>query len=189
MSELRRFRALDLFSFNPINLDRLTETYNLSFYLNYMATWPDLFLVQHAPSSPTAITQFNSLSLHHHHRGSREGRMMGYLMGKLEGRRTDWHSHVTAITVSPEYRRLGVARGMMDGFELSSDQCYLLGFWVNGRHAGYFVDLFVRTTNRVAIGMYEQFGYSVYRRVKGYYHGGTRGKKHEDEDAFGTNIR
>lgn len=53
------------------------------------------------------------------------------------------------------------------------------------RHSGYFVDLFVRTTNRVAIGMYEQFGYSVYRRVKGYYHGGTGGKKHEDEDAFG----
>jgi N-terminal acetyltransferase B complex catalytic subunit len=57
---------------------------------------------------------------------------------------------------------------------------------VNGRHLGYFVDLFVRTTNRVAIGMYEQFGYSVYRRVKGYYHTGTGGKKHEDEDAFGT---
>ena len=55
-----------------------------------------------------------------------EGRMMGYLMGKLEGRGKDWHSHVTAITVSPEYRRLGVARGMMDGFELSSDQYVLL---------------------------------------------------------------
>ena len=125
MSELRRFRALDLFSFNPINLDRLTETYNLSFYLNYMATWPDLFLVQHAPSSisPTPLAnQMHSLSLQH--KSSREGRMMGYLMGKLEGRGTEWHSHVTAITVSPEYRRLGVAKGMMDGFELSSDQYY-----------------------------------------------------------------
>jgi N-terminal acetyltransferase B complex catalytic subunit len=123
MSELRRFRALDLFSFNPINLDRLTETYNLSFYLNYMATWPDLFLVQHAPSSTstTPITsKLQSLSLQHN--PPREGRMMGYLMGKLEGRGTEWHSHVTAITVSPEYRRLGVAKGMMDGFELSSDQ-------------------------------------------------------------------
>lgn len=50
------------------------------------------------------------------------------------------------------------------------------------RHLGYFVDLFVRTTNRVAIGMYEQFGYSVYRRVKGYYHSSG---KHDDEDAFG----
>ena len=50
------------------------------------------------------------------------------------------------------------------------------------------MDLFVRTTNRVAIGMYEQFGYSVYRRIKGYYHSGTAGKKHEDEDAFGINL-
>lgn len=132
MSELRRFRALDLFSFNPINLDRLTETYNLSFYLNYMATWPDLFLVQHAPSStsPTHITsKLHSLSLQRP--PPREGRMMGYLMGKLEGRGTDWHSHVTAITVSPEYRRLGVARGMMDGFELSSDQYAPWFVWGN----------------------------------------------------------
>ena len=50
---------------------------------------------------------------------------MGYLMGKLEGRGTDWHSHVTAITVSPEYRRLGLAKGMMDGFEQSSDLYHL----------------------------------------------------------------
>jgi N-terminal acetyltransferase B complex catalytic subunit len=47
------------------------------------------------------------------------------------------------------------------------------------------VDLFVRTTNTVAIGMYEQFGYSVYRRVKGYYHSSSSGNRDEDEDAFG----
>ena len=39
--------------------------------------------------------------------------------------------------------------------------------------------------NRVAIGMYEQFGYSVYRRVKSYYHSSGLPGKHEDEDAFG----
>jgi N-terminal acetyltransferase B complex catalytic subunit len=126
MSELRRFRATDLFTYNPINLDRLTETFNLSFYLSYMATWPDLFLVQHAPAAPSTVEQkLQSLSLNPTPSPSSppaQGRMMGYLMGKLEGRGTDWHSHVTAITVSPEYRRLGVARGMMQGFELSSDQ-------------------------------------------------------------------
>jgi len=58
----------------------------------------------------------------------------------------------------------------MQGFELSSDQ-----------HRGYFVDLFVRTTNRVAIGVYEEFGYSVYRRVQRYYQSGGND---EDEDAF-----
>ena len=33
----------------------------------------------------------------------------------------------------------------------------------------YFVDLFVRASNTLAINMYEQFGYVKYRRVLGYY--------------------
>jgi N-terminal acetyltransferase B complex catalytic subunit len=35
----------------------------------------------------------------------------------------------------------------------------------------YFVDLFVRTSNNVAIQMYEKFGYIIYRRVLEYYVG------------------
>jgi len=35
----------------------------------------------------------------------------------------------------------------------------------------YFVDLFVRASNTLAIKMYEKFGYSTYRRVLGYYSG------------------
>lgn len=46
---------------------------------------------------------------------------------------------------------------------------------------GYFVDLFVRVSNTPAIRMYEKVGYSVYRRVLGYYHG-----ENDLEDAFGT---
>ena len=46
------------------------------------------------------------------------------------------------------------------------------------RHGGYFVDLFVRERNALAIGMYRKFGYEVYRRVLGYY--GDNG-----EDAYG----
>lgn len=41
----------------------------------------------------------------------------------------------------------------------------------------FFVDLFVRVSNTLAINMYNAFGYSVYRRVIGYYSG--------EEDAFG----
>lgn len=53
------------------------------------------------------------------------------------------------------------------------------------RHSydGYFVDLFVRVSNSLAIGMYEKFGYSVYRRVLGYY-----SSEKDAEDAFGTII-
>lgn len=43
-------------------------------------------------------------------------------------------------------------------------------------HDAYFVDLFVRVSNTVAISMYRSFGYSVYRTVLQYYSG--------DEDAY-----
>ncbi|PKB99220.1 acyl-CoA N-acyltransferase [Rhizophagus irregularis] len=139
MSELRRFRTTDLFRFN---------NYNISFYLTYLARWPDLFCVQESPS----------------------GTIMGYIMGKAEGRNKDWHGHVTAITVAPEYRRLGLADGMMKLLENVSEKIY----------DGYFVDLFVRVSNKVAIGMYKKFGYSVFRRVNGYYSSGDN----NEEDAF-----
>jgi N-terminal acetyltransferase B complex catalytic subunit len=45
------------------------------------------------------------------------------------------------------------------------------------------VDLFVRPSNQVAVGMYEGLGYSVYRKVAEYYQGG--GKEGQDEDGFG----
>lgn len=86
------------------------------------------------------------------------------------------HGHVTAITVAPEYRRLGLARKMMNLLELVSDDVY----------KGFFVDLYVRCTNDLAIDMYEGFGYSVYRRVEHYYGSLGLGRAAKDEeDAFG----
>ncbi|KAJ3543740.1 hypothetical protein NM688_g5827 [Phlebia brevispora] len=121
-----QLKATDLFKFNNINLDIWTETYGNNFYLSYLARWPDLCYVQAAPS----------------------GRLMSYGLGKAEGLGTEWHGHVTAITVAPEYRRLNLARKMMNMLEHVSDQGY----------KGYFVDLYVRCTNTVAIGMYERLG-------------------------------
>ena len=37
------------------------------------------------------------------------------------------------------------------------------------RHDAYFVDLFVRPSNKVAVGFYEKLGYKVYRSVYQYY--------------------
>ena len=54
-------------------------------------------------------------------------------------------------------------------------QCFDLNF----RKQAYFVDLFVRVSNKVAVDMYKRLGYSVYRRVLDYYSGDP------DEDAFG----
>ncbi|KAJ2916974.1 hypothetical protein MD484_g3440, partial [Candolleomyces efflorescens] len=103
------------------------------------------------------------------------GRMMGYVIGKAEGANQEWHGHVTALTVAPEYRRLGLAGKMMALLETVSDEVY----------KGYFVDLYVRCANNIAINMYEGFGYSVYRRVREYYGSLGAGKGGRDEeDAF-----
>lgn len=62
MTTLRQFTCDDLFRFNGINLDPLTEMYGLSFYLQYLARWPEYFMVAESPS----------------------GNLMGYIMGKSE---------------------------------------------------------------------------------------------------------
>lgn len=47
------------------------------------------------------------------------------------------------------------------------------------RKDAFFVDLFVRMSNNVAVDMYKQLGYVIYRRVLEYYSGDP------DEDAYG----
>ncbi|EFO25246.1 hypothetical protein LOAG_03236 [Loa loa] len=95
------------------------------------------------------------------------GEIMGYVMGKAEGEHEYWHGHVTAVTVAPTYRRLHLAARMMHTLEQISElkKCY-------------FVDLFVRVSNTVAITMYKSLGYVVYRRIIDYYSG------ENDEDAY-----
>lgn len=50
------------------------------------------------------------------------------------------------------------------------------------RKKTYFVDLFVRVSNKRAVDMYHKLNYVVYRRIIGYYSG------ERDEDAFGRFI-
>lgn len=144
MSTVRRFRPSDLFRFNAVNLDKLTETYNLHFYLSYMLQWPEY---QQTVSGPS-------------------GELMSYIIAKAEGSNRDWHGHVSAVTVGPNYRRLGLASKLMRFCEALSQDTYNC----------YYVDLFVRKSNSVAINMYLQFGYVVYRTILQYYSG--------EEDAY-----
>ena len=62
---------------------------------------------------------------------------------------------------------VGLANQLMEGLEEISDSknCY-------------FVDLFVRVSNKIAISFYNKLGYTVYRTVLQYYSG------EQDEDAY-----
>ncbi|KAJ1840849.1 histone-binding protein, partial [Coemansia sp. RSA 486] len=114
------------------------STYDLSFYLSYLSRWPDLFYAAESADGP----------------------LMGYMMGKVEGSNEEWHGHVTALTVAPECRRLGLGRGLMQFLEDASEKTYNC----------YFVDLFVRPSNEIAIEMYRNLGYTLFRQVIDYYY-------------------
>jgi hypothetical protein len=45
MASFRRFQPSDVSRFSKCNLDPLTETYDLNFYLEYYCKWPSLFQV------------------------------------------------------------------------------------------------------------------------------------------------
>lgn len=66
------------------------------------------------------------------------------VFGKVEGTGDKWHGHVTAVTVAPPYRRLRLAEQLMGLLEDVTDK----------QHRAFFVDLFVRVSNAVAIAMY-----------------------------------
>ncbi len=104
-------------------------------------------------------------------------------MGKLESdppyrlfspHYTPWHGHVTALTVAPQARRLGLARALTAALEAACDAA-----------RAYFVDLFVRAGNATAGGLYRGLGYTVFRRVVDYYSDDPTGRSVTGgEDAF-----
>ncbi|KAI9740990.1 MAG: hypothetical protein M1834_002701 [Cirrosporium novae-zelandiae] len=152
MVAVRPFKPNDLFHLNLTNLDPLVENYQLNFYLEYLGKWPSLLQVVED-----------------------KGQIVGYIMGKVEEQPksmalsehyTPWHGHITALTIAPSYRRQGLARLLTKSFEKACNE-----------QDAWFVDLYVRESNEVAINLYKSMGYSVFRRVVGYY-------AKPDEDGF-----
>lgn len=159
MTSYKPFQLEDLYKINSINLDPLTENYTLEFYFEYLLKWPALF--------------FKSVEVNNND-------ISGYMIAKNEGKllKMEWHTHISAVTINYQYRRIGLA----------SDLCKLLENIVEGDPDNtLFIDLFVRVKNTLAIQLYEKLGYSVFRRVVGYY-GKTlpedRNKLNDDIDGF-----
>lgn len=84
-----------------------------------------------------------------------------------------WHAHITALTVAPEARRLGLGTLLTKKLEAAAN-----------KEDAWFVDLFVRKSNTKAIRFYEGMGYSVYRVVKDYYGENVNDPTANGEDAY-----
>lgn len=99
----------DIPSIRNCNLDTLPENYSDDFYRRHLATWPRLAIV-----------------------AEREGRLIGYTLGRVDTQpslRVQSASaaaevgtyaapqsvgHVASIAVYPQYRKMGVARALME---------------------------------------------------------------------------
>ncbi|OSX57564.1 hypothetical protein POSPLADRAFT_1041548, partial [Postia placenta MAD-698-R-SB12] len=182
MSVVKPFEATDMFKFNHINLDLWTETYGINIHLSYLACWHDLCSVEESPNGCLMSYSMHMLivPVYAHILGSIVTRYTFFIqpltppelqitvLGKAEGTGVEWHGHVTVLSVAPEYCRLCLARKMTAQLERVSDETY---------HS-FLVDLYVRCTNAIAIGI-------VYRRVREYYGSLGLGRNSKDEeDAF-----
>lgn len=98
----------------------MTETYGLSFYLQYLAHWPEYFHVAEAPNGD--IMGYSMFSKIHRQSCLLTLFYVTLVMGKVEGQDESWHGHVTAVTVASEYRRLNVAAKLMKGLEAVSEK-------------------------------------------------------------------
>ena len=96
--------------------------YGLSFYLQYLARWPEYFQVAESPTGEimgySACCSWITANI----KGGFQFFVYVLVMGKAEGRADSWHGHVTALTVAPEFRRLGLAGQFMQGLEDISER-------------------------------------------------------------------
>ena len=156
MSIIRSLGAVDLLSFSEVNLDFWTQTFTLPFYMQYLATWPELCIVSTHPGQPDTLTGYRQSYFYSLY--TSRYLILPTVLAKTEGRGKEWHSHVTALTISPKFRKLGVARSFTQILENHSDSMKC-----------YFIDLFVRPSNKMAVSMYRKWNYSVFRTVRAYY--------------------
>ena len=158
MPSLRPMRPSDLLHMNLTNLDPLTEHYNIDYYMHYLNKWPTLCTVaedQEGNIIGYSIVPGLPLLLFLFPLGGSALTDLAVL-GKVEEdpvwwsfneHYLPWHGHVTALTVAPQSRRLGLAQSLTKALERGCEQ-----------QNAWFVDLFVREGNKTAIDLYEGMG-------------------------------
>jgi N-terminal acetyltransferase B complex catalytic subunit len=158
---------------------RLMNQYHNGYYSSYAAQWPEFCMT--AESAHEAGPSIKAYSMC----------LFPVLLSKAEKTviakheppppNPQHHAHLTAMSITPSYRSLGLARLFMDHLEvLASNGQDSTPSLLDDKGAeetteerkgrqdcvdAWFTDLFVRCNNHRAVEMYEKLGYSVYRRV------------------------
>lgn len=172
---LRLARRNDIPGIAKVNLATLPENYSAQFYVQHLASWPQLALVAEYQDAVDP----NNLAAPPPNPPS----VVGYVLGRMEapppvasGRAyyaSDMSAnsaaqsaaarqgHITSLAVLPEFRRLGLAAGLMEEVQKQMEVA----------HGGEAVSLHVRCSNAAALRLYgpNGLGYRVEQTIERYY--------------------
>ena len=132
----------DLVGIQNCNLTCLPENYTFKYYYYHYVNWPSISFV----AEDTATSK-----------------IVGYVLANVSDEEEtpgESKGHVTSISVLREYRRMGLAKRLME----MSHQAMKDAMGLNS------VTLHVRASNHAAIGLYQgKLGYTVVEQDVGYY--------------------
>lgn len=128
----------DLLAMQRCNLLCLPENYQLKYYFYHILSWPQLLHVAE----------------------DYDGKIVGYVLAKMEEDASEPHGHITSLSVARTHRKLGLAsklmkaahRAMMDSF------------------GAKYASLHVRVSNKAAFHLYTTtLGYEINDVEAKYY--------------------
>uniref|UniRef100_A0A6B2LN76 N-acetyltransferase domain-containing protein n=1 Tax=Arcella intermedia TaxID=1963864 RepID=A0A6B2LN76_9EUKA len=104
------------------NLTCLPENYQMRYYFYHSLSWPQLSYVAE----------------------DAKGRIVGYVLAKMEEDAKEPQGHITSLAVLRSYRRLGLAAKLMEQSQRAMRETF----------AAKYVSLHVRESNRAALTLY-----------------------------------
>jgi ribosomal protein S18 acetylase RimI-like enzyme len=145
MVNVRRATVDDLLEMQNCNLSCLPENYQMKYYFYHILSWPQLLYVAEDTG----------------------GKIVGYVLSKMEEDASVSHGHITSLAVLRSHRKLGLATRLMRAAEHDMVECF----------DAEYVSLHVRKSNRAAFHLYSQtLGFKVNDIEEKYYA--------DDEDAY-----
>ncbi|GFR52192.1 hypothetical protein Agub_g14730 [Astrephomene gubernaculifera] len=128
----------DLMQMQRCNLLCLPENYQLKYYLYHILSWPQLLHVAE----------------------DYDGKIVGYVLAKMEEDAAEPHGHITSVAVARTHRKLGLATKLMSATHKAMEEVF----------SAKYVSLHVRVTNKVAVHLYTQtLGYQIHDIESKYY--------------------
>ena len=138
MLSVREATVFDLLNMQQTNLWCLPENYNLKYYFYHVLSWPQLLQVAE----------------------DHKGKVVGYVLAKMEEDAAEVHGHITSLAVLRSHRKMGLAAKLMTAAQEAMAETF----------AAEYVSLHVRKSNRAAFSLYTTtLGYQINDIEAKYY--------------------